>query len=239
MKIKVIIPNSGMDRKTLDARELMLSRALSKETSVSVDCIAEGPYSIESNTDEAIAGIQVLKECIKAEKEGFDAIVIYCFSDLAIDAARENVSIPVIGPGEVALAAADMISNHFCVITTINENIPRTERRLMKNKVAKEKMTSVRALNIPVVELRNNPEITKKYLEKVCTEAINCEHIDTVILGCLGMAQYGDTIEHKYGIKVIDPSFTAVAYAEMSARLSLRHSRKAYPKYRKGNENGL
>lgn len=41
----------------------------------------------------------MVKESIRAEKEGYDAIVIYCFSDVGIDAIRENVRIPVIGPG--------------------------------------------------------------------------------------------------------------------------------------------
>ena len=50
-----------------------------------------------------------------AEKEGYDAIVIYCFSDVGIDAIRENVRIPVIGPGETSLAAASMICNRFTV----------------------------------------------------------------------------------------------------------------------------
>ena len=118
MKIKVIIPNSGMDRETLNARERMLSRAVSKETIISADCIQLGPESIESNTEEALAAVEVIKRCIAAERDGFDAVIIYCFSDLAIDAARENVSIPVIGPGEVTLSAAGMLSNRFTVVTT-------------------------------------------------------------------------------------------------------------------------
>ena len=48
----------------------------------------------------------MVKESIRAEKEGYDAIVIYCFSDVGIDAIRENVRIPVIGPGETSLAVA-------------------------------------------------------------------------------------------------------------------------------------
>ena len=55
MRIKVLIPNSGMDRKTLNARETMLSRAVSTETEISVDCIQSGPVSIESVTDEVFA----------------------------------------------------------------------------------------------------------------------------------------------------------------------------------------
>ena len=42
MKLKVIIPNSGMDRKTLDERERMLAQYADPDTEISVDCIAGG-----------------------------------------------------------------------------------------------------------------------------------------------------------------------------------------------------
>lgn len=143
MKIKVLIPNSGMSRSILEAREIMLSRAVSEDTQISVDCIAEGPDSIESNTDESLAASLIIKDAIKAEKEGADALIIYCFSDLAVNAVRENVEIPVIGPGEVTLSAAAMLSNRFTVVTTTQGNISRTYRRL-KESYLTQKMTSVR-----------------------------------------------------------------------------------------------
>lgn len=226
MKIKVIIPNSNMDRITLNSREHMLSRVLSSDTSISVDCIESGPASIESHYDEILASIPLIKQSIKAEKDGFNAIVIYCFSDVAIEAIREKVSIPVIGPGEVSMAFADMNSNKFTVITTIDDNITRTRRRLMKNDIAVKKMASVRALNIPVVKLRENPEITKEYLWKVCEESLIEENIDAVLLGCLGLAQYGSDIKDKLGILVIDPAFIAVTYAEMCIKLELMENNK-------------
>lgn len=232
MKIKVVIPNSGMDRETLDAREDMLSRALSPGTVCSVDCIPDGPRSIESNTDEVLAGPLLLQAARRAEEDGFDAFVVYCFSDLAVDAIREQVSIPVVGPGAVALAAADMIASRFTVITTLERNVARTRRRLMKSRVCQEKLTSIRALNIPVAELRDDPGLTRERLDSVCGEALRQEQVDAVILGCLGMAQYGQAVGEKYGLRVIDPAPLSVAWAELSARLDLRHGRTGLGKMR-------
>ncbi|SHI38415.1 allantoin racemase [Dethiosulfatibacter aminovorans DSM 17477] len=231
MKIKVIMPDKAMDRKTLDEREVMLSKALSPGVGISVDCIKRGPDELDCNTDEAFAAAELVKESIQAEKDGFDAIVIYCFSDVGIDAVRENVRIPVIGPGETALSAANMLCNRFTVITTERINIPRTYRRLMRNGIAREKMTSVRALDIPIMELRSDPGITGKYLKNVCADAVDKEQVDGVILGCLGMASYGDMIEEELPVKVFDPAFISVAYAEMCARLGMRHNPAVYPPF--------
>ena len=228
MKIKVVIPNSGMDRDTLNARESMLSRAVSPGTQISVDCIPGGPISIESVTDEVTAGPYLLEAGRQAQREGYDAFVVYCFSDLAVDALRENLSIPVIGPGAVALAAADMLSNRITVVTTVERNVSRTLRRLKQNPLCREKMAGVRALNIPVAELRDDPKATIRYLSKLCQRAVEEERADTLVLGCLGLAEYGDALEQEFGIKVIDPAFLALAWAEMAARLNLRPSRRSY-----------
>ena len=228
MKIKVVIPNSGMDRDTLNDRESMLSRAVSPGTQISVDCIPGGPISIESVTDEVTAGPYLLEAGRQAQREGYDAFVVYCFSDLAVDALRENLSIPVIGPGAVALAAADMLSNRFTVVTTVERNVSRTLRRLKQNPLCREKMAGVRALNIPVAELRDDPKATIRYLSKLCQRAVEEERADTLVLGCLGLAEYGDALEQEFGIKVIDPAFLALAWAEMAARLNLRPSRRSY-----------
>lgn len=225
MKIKIVIPNSGMSRETLDAREDMLSRAVSSGVELSVDCISSGPAAIESCTDEALAAPALLQAGCQAEEEGFDAFVVYCFSDPAVDALREQLHIPVIGPGETALAAADLVSSRFTVITTTQENVARTRRRLMKNRACQLKMTSVRPLDVPVLDLREDPEAVRKRLERVCAQAVEEESVDTVVLGCLGMAQYGRTLEEAYGLRVIDPAFLAVAGAELAARLNLRQSR--------------
>lgn len=229
MKIKVIMTDKAMSRETMNDREEMLSAALSSDTLISVDCIKKGPDELDCNTDEAFAAAEMVKEGIKAEKEGFDAIVIYCFSDVGIDAIRENVRIPVIGPGETSLAAASMICNRFTVLTSESINVPRTYRRLMKNGIAREKMASVRALDIPIGELRSNPKATEEHIKEVCRKAVEDDRSDGIILGCLSMAGYGKQLESELPVKVIDPAFVAVAYAELCVRINLVHTKASYP----------
>ena len=64
-----------------------------------------------------------------------------------------------------------MICNRFTVLTSESINIPRTYRRLMRNGIAREKMVSVRALDIPIGELRANPKATEGLLETCLRES--------------------------------------------------------------------
>lgn len=231
MRIKVLMTDKAMCRETMDDRERMLSAALSPGVEISVDCIKKGPDELDCHTDEAFAAPELVKMAIQAEQDGFDAIVIYCFSDVGLDALRENVRIPVIAPGETALAVAQTLCNRFVVVTGAGWNIPRTYRRMMKNAIAREKMAAVLALDIPAAEMRTDPNATKKHLDAVCREAVERYGADGVILGCLGMAGYGEHLEKAYPVKVLDPAFIAVAYAEMCVRLGLRHIPGQYPPF--------
>ena len=95
IRIKVLIPNSGMDQNTLEARKKMLSKAVSPQSILSVECIPAGPLSIESVTDEVSAAPYLLNAGRQAQQDGYHAFVVYCFSDLAgidysIEALRKH-----------------------------------------------------------------------------------------------------------------------------------------------------
>ena len=67
-------------------------------------------------------------------------------------------------------------------------------------------------------------------------EAVAEDGIDTVVLGCLGLAQYGEEVEKECGVKVIDPAFVALGCAELAARLALKPSRRSVAAYRRNQK---
>lgn len=225
--IKVIIPNAGMTRETLDMREEMLMAQLATGTKVSVDCISGGPETIESLTDEELASQYILREAIKAEQEGANAFVVYCFSDPAVEACRELVSIPVVGPGSASLALASTFTDRIGVITTRQDNVLRTQRRLART-VYKDLICSVRSLGIDVALLREDEATTSKALRNACRLTVEDGAV-AVILGCLGMASYGAAVSAELGVPVIDPAFVALFAAETMAKLGVKHNRNDLP----------
>ena len=79
----------------LAARKEFLAKCISTDFEVETRSIKYGTYSIESSFDEELNASFILKEAEKVEN-GFNAIVIGCFVDSAIDAMREALKIPVI-----------------------------------------------------------------------------------------------------------------------------------------------
>lgn len=233
MKIKVIIPNSGMSRETLQERETMLEKAASKGTEISVDCIEGGPESIEYNYDEVLASKYILDNVIKAEKDGYDAIIIYCGSDPSLEAAREVVDIPVIGPGRTSLAIVNDLAYKFSVLTVLEDTIAHDEEQVRKRGFDITRLVSIKSIGIPVSEVRDDMERTYKALLDIGKQAIEIDGAHALVLACLGMAGMGERLQDALGVPVIDPAFVAVKYAELLVSLRLKQSRRSYVKPRK------
>ncbi len=230
MRLKVIIPNVGMKPETLRAREVMLKQYAMPDTVISADCIDRGPESIESNYDEVLASVYILESIKKAEADGFDVVIIYCGSDPAIEAARELVNIPVIGPGRISMMMAQELAYKFSIITAVESSISRDEEHFRKMGFDPTRLVSVRSLDIPVSRIRNDMEYTYQAIIKAGRKAIEEDGAHGLVLKCLGTAGLGRRVQEELGVPVIDPAFLAVKYAELIAGLGLVYSKKSYTK---------
>lgn len=190
-----------------------------------------GPISIESAYDEALAIPPTLDLMRRAEADGYDAIVLACFSDPGLEAGRELLTIPVVGIEEATLHVAAMLGYRFTILTSRCQRVPtKTEHVVMRG--LESKLASVRALELSVLEMDAEPERTKARILEVARAAVADDGAEVVILGCAGLAGYAADIEAALGVIVLDPSPIALKMAELLVGLGLKHSKRglyAYP----------
>lgn len=229
MKIKVIIPNANMDPRTLKEREEMLSRVSTANSVISVDCITTGPISIESSYDEILVGPELVDRCIEAEKNEFDAIIIYCLNDPAIKACREMVNIPVIGPGQVSMMISSTLGYKFSILTVLDEMIAQTAESVRYSGIDPTRLASVKSINTPVKEVRKNTPETIKKLIGVGKKCIEEDQAQVLLLGCLGFAGMAKEVEKVVGVPVVDPAFASISFCELLLAQQLSFSKKAFP----------
>ena len=122
MKILVINPNTS-ESMTDHMREELL-RIKRSDRKLTVVCAGRGPETIESAYDEAYAIPPTLVVVRKANEEGYDALILACFSDPGLEAAKEISNIPVVGIEEPTLHMAAMFGARFSIMTTRRERIP-------------------------------------------------------------------------------------------------------------------
>lgn len=222
MKILVINPNTS-ESMTDHIREALVPMKRA-DTNLTVVCPQRGPETIESAYDEAHAILPTLDLVKRANQEGYDAIILACFSDPGLEAAKEISTIPVIGIEESSLHMAAMLGARFSIMTPRRERIP-SKREHVHMRGLNHFLASVRSIDLSVADTDADPERTKQRIFEVAGKAVEEDGAEVVILGCGGMAGYASEIEEKLNIKVIDPTAVALKVAEAMVDLQLVHSK--------------
>jgi len=232
MKIRAVIPSITKEFEAMGLEQY--SPGARPDTEISVTLLDRGPASIESRYEETIAVPDIVSKIVEAEKDGVDAVIVDCMAEPGVQAAREMVSIPVIGTAETAMHVASMLGHRFSVITVLDRAIPRFERHGPRTGLSRQ-IASLRAVNIPVLEMDDTKRLVKALTEQSAM-AVREDGAHVIVFGCTGMAGMAQAVEEGLkqqgisGVPVIDPAILAVKVAEALADIGLSHSKRTYPK---------
>jgi allantoin racemase len=229
--LRVIIPVVG--EHWVAPVEEAYGRAGRPGTEISAVAIDRGPASIESARDEALAIPAVLSEVQAAEAGGMDAVVLDCMADPGLDPARELASIPVVGPAQAAMHLAAMLAHRFSVITVLERGIPGVHRQIVQYGLA-GKVASVRAVNIPVLEMGEDRERVIQAMIEESARAVCEDGAHIIVPGCTEMIGMAPAVQEGLAergceVPVIDPPALAVKLAEGLVDIGLAHSKRTYP----------
>lgn len=197
-------------------------------TQMEVIRVVRGAETIESLYDAEIAAPFILEEVEKAEGEGVDAVIIHCMADPALEAAREIVSIPVLGEGLACFLTAMALGRRFSIISPGGADSPLYERNMRIYGLA-DHLGSVRGLDIPIAQLRTDLRALKEAFIVQARRAIEMDGAEVIVPGCGEIHGIAQEATEELGIPVLDPIATVVAFAEMLVNLSLSCSKRAYP----------
>jgi allantoin racemase len=202
-------------------------------THVSVVSLDWGTASIENYRDEALVVPDILTKAVQAEQGSADAVIINCMADPGMYAARELVSIPVVGPGQASMHLAAMLGHRFSVLTVFEHDIPATEDQAARYGLS-ARLASARAFNIAVLDLDADIERTLQALINVGEQAVREDGAHVLIPGCTGLAGLAPRIQAGLAgrgceVPVLDPPSVAMKLAEALVDLGQAHSRRTYP----------
>jgi len=226
-KILIILPLTGLSEEGIQKRKKFLTKNTREECIIDFKKIAEGPVSIESRYDEVSASLGIFK-IIKEEEKNYDCFIIWCANDAVVDEARELSKKLVLGPAIVSLAIAQVLAENISIITITKAMIPAVQDLVNKKKLER-KIASIKAIQIPVLDLHKDEAYTKDRLIRTIQEAIDKDGAEAVVLGCLGMYSYVDELNDYFKIPVINPANAVIKYANMLLDLNLKQSKIAYP----------
>lgn len=183
-----------------------------------------GPLSIECHYDEVVAAAGVVEQ-VRLAGGAPDAVVIACFGDPGLDAAREASAAPVLGIAEAAFHAASFVATGFSVVTTMTRTCVMAERLLQRYGFERQ-CRGVHGTDIPVLALEADDPGTLARIEAAAREALSRDRSGALVLGCAGMAGLCARLQQRLGVPVIDGVAAAVKFAQALADLGLRTSKQ-------------
>jgi len=224
-KNRVIIPS------TIES-EVPLERDTFQEiagvdTEISVVCLDQGSDSVENDFDIALALPNIINKVKQAERDGIQAVINYCMTDLGSQEAREFAAIPVIGPAEASFHYAALLAHKFSILGVIQKDLV-FYHRLLKRYNLLDRVASIPILDIPVLDLlAGAPGVLDTCLQS-SIKAIQEDGAAAIILGFAGMPKSLNALQGKlkdqgYDIPVINPTFTTLRFAECLIDLDLSY----------------
>jgi allantoin racemase len=188
----------------------------------------KGPIHVEYHYYEHLNLHGTLRWVSRAEKEGYDAVVIGCFYDPGLREARELVRIPVIGPAETCMHIAATLGHKFSVLVGRRKWVPKMESNVYMYGLEK-KLASFRVLNFTVPRMATEPEKLKEAIRREAQKAIENDGAEAIVLGCTIESGFTKELIESLKVPVIDAVVVSWKYAEMMAdlyrKMGLTHSK--------------
>lgn len=196
-------------------------------TEIVVKSLPQGPETIESEFDKALAEkhvVEVVARELLSGKGRYDAVIINCFDDPGVKALREVVrDALVLGIGETSITAALMLGFNIAIISTGKESKAIYRRRAAELGLL-DRVTYTSGIELPVLKLREDEAATLKALEEESRRAVKEYGAEVIVLGCGGMIGMAQELSNRVGVPVVDPTKTTFKVTEALVAAGLKHS---------------
>ena len=228
MKILIINPDYGMTQEEMALRCRILEEYTAPDTQLAMVCPQSSGVELNSALDVVLAAPEIVQLAADGQNAGFDAVVLYCFSDPVIDACREALRIPVIGGAQASCLAALNVCRSFGVILADEARLPEKKRFLRTLGVDPSCIAQIAAADMRGVDPWQNRELALARLAE-CGQQMVADGSEAIVLGCLSFLGLAQPLAEVLGVPVIDPAVAAVCTAESIVRQHLFTSKVSYP----------
>lgn len=231
MRIKYIIPFPFDEEGVANRAAQVPYDILGADTVVDCVPVRNSVTILDSYYEDILFDAYITEAGLRAEEEGYDAVIMDTVSDSGLYPLRSRLSIPVIGPGLVSYCVGAMLGKRFSIITMWDKWVHLYEKNLDTYRLW-AKCASIRAVNIPPdVEalFAGKEEEMFQRLTDEARKAIEDDGADVILLGSTTMHQAGAYMAEHLPAPVVNPGPVAIKLTESLVQLGLVHSKVAFP----------
>ena len=180
------------------------------------------PSHLEYRAYEALIherSVHVARDCAQQQ---IDALVLGCFYDPALEAAREmSGDTVVVAPCQASLQVVAQLANRFSIIVGRSKWVEQMQERV-RGYGAQPQLASMRALGMGVDEFQRDHALTRQRIIEQARLAVEQDGAEAIVLGCTIEFGFFAQVQAEIGVPVIDPVVAAFKQAESMAGMKRR-----------------
>ena len=228
MKIRILAPCSE-DQSILDRLRHQAKRISHVDSETSVIFLPGGP-ALDAPIHEVTAFLpELLYQVQAAEKAGADTVVIAHYLDPGLDAARELVSIPVLGAGHTTFRLAATLARRFSIITPARAHLGPIED-IIADEGLLARVASIKLLEGSQKDNHHHP----RHLLELAQEAVETDGARLIVLALPDYNDWADQVKKHLiicgnPVPLLDPVKVAIKHAENIVEMGMSQSKITYP----------
>jgi allantoin racemase len=192
------------------------------DTKIKVVSLKKGPLHLDYNYYETLVLTPILQIVKQAEQEGYNAVIIGCFLDPGLEAAREITNkLIIVAPAESCMNIAASLGDSFSFFVTRDKAIGKCRHNVLAHGF-KDRLASIKSIGLGVNDLQNNKIKTLEKLKTLAKEAVEKDLAEVIILGCTFQFGFYKELQDYVGVPVLDGILASLKYAELLIELKSR-----------------
>ncbi len=210
-RVRIISPLKATED-DIARRQRRYSEHASEDTRVSVTNLEAGPPALNSSGDILESANAIYRRGAGTSADDYDAILIDCVFDPAVEELKEETGLPTFGPTRTTLPLIPLVAETFSIVA-------RTERQceLLAETVDRYGygglIRSLRALGITYEEAKK-AEVFKSVMTERLREVAQDDGAGAVMFGSTTMALDRDLVRAAGGLPLFMPGMVALRVME-------------------------
>jgi allantoin racemase len=210
-RVKIISPLEATEADLL-RRQRRYSEQATSDTQLVVENLDGGPTALNTTGDVLTSAAAIFQQGKSTTQVEYDAILIDCVFDPAVEELREATGLPTFGPTRATLPLIFLVSPNFSIIARSNRQCELLSETVT-NYGFGDQIRSTRALDISYEEAKQ-PEIFNRVMSERLHEAVESDGAQAIMFGSTTMAITGEMRTRSQGVPLFMPGMVALNVME-------------------------
>jgi Asp/Glu/hydantoin racemase len=173
---------------------------------------------------DAVVGAAIVLEMLAAEHHQADAVIIAAFGDPGLGAARELLSIPIVGLAEAGMLAACLLGRRFGIVSFAAALAPWYQECVEWHGLT-ARCAGIRCLDSPFRAIGDVAQEKTEALVALANRSVHEDGADVIILAGAPLSGLAAHVRKRIAVPLVDCVVAAVKQAEMLVQLQPRKPR--------------